>query len=213
MRLRFIFALLLLPLVVWAQTATSPENFFDTFNKLSILVDQEELAPMDYAKGSFLASKFFSVGEPGLPQAQSWFSTAPTRGRASMSGMFMAIHGKQEHLDGIQRELETNRKKREWIYELVGTAENFNIAMENGETWKPLMRVLPSTAGCRTLALSCMKSRDALVRRTGLYWGYWFATPAYWSAARDLKANDVDPLARRMADYLIRTEKTVAQSE
>ncbi len=213
MRLRSLFALsLVLPFAAFAQ-AEPPADFFDTFNRLSILVDQEELSPMDFARGSMLASQFFSVGAPGLPKAQSWFSTAPTRGRASMSGMFLAIHGKQEHLDAVQRELETNRTKREWLYELVGTAENFNIAMENGETWKPLMRALPSTAGCRALALSCMQSRDALVRRTGLYWGYWFATPSYWAAAEKIRSGDPDPLARRMAEYLAHSEKKAAASQ
>jgi hypothetical protein len=128
-----------------------------------------------------------------------------------MSGLFLAIHGRQEHRDGIQRELESNRTKRAWLYELVGTRENFDMAMESGEMWKPLMRVLPSTTGCRLLALSCMKSRDALVRRTGLYWGYWFATPDYWAAARRMAAGDADPLAKWMAERLIRGEKKAAE--
>ena len=206
-----LFFLLALPLTLLAQGAAPaartdpPANFFDTYNKLSVIVDDEDPDPMDMARGGLLATQFFSVGPAGLPKAQSWFSTAPTRGRASMSGLFLAIHGRPEHLSFVQRALETDRQKRSWIYEMVGTANNFNLSMENGEMWQPFLRVLPKTDGCRTLAANCMKSRDPLVRRTGLYWGYWFATSNYWTQARAVAARDPDPLARQMATYLLRT--------
>lgn len=200
--------LFLFPLAVFA--AEPPADFFDTFNKLSVIVDSDDPGAMELAHGSLLATRFFSVGPPGLPKAQSWFDGAPTRGRASMAGLFLTLHGKDEHLEHVQRALETDVAKRRWIYELVGTPNNFNIAMANGETWKPFLRVLPSTDGCRKLSANCMKSSDALVRRTGVYWGYWFADKAYWTQARELATSDPDALTRRMADFLLRSETSRA---
>jgi hypothetical protein len=212
MTMRLLILAALMPVALFAAApASPPADFFDTFNRLSVFVDSDEVGPLELAQASLLGARFFSVGAAGLPKAESWFASAPSRGRASIAGLFVAIHGRQEHLSAIQRELEANRTKRAWIYELVGTRENFHIAMENGENWKPLMRVLPSTEGCRALAMNCMKSRDPLVRRTGVYWGYWFASPAYWTAARDIAARDSDELARYMAGYLIRSEQSAAR--
>ncbi len=207
----FLRILFLSMFAVAAGAAEAPDDFFDTYNRLAIIVDSDDPGPMEMAQGSFLATKFFSVGAAGLPKVQSWFEGAPTRGRASMSGLYLAIHGTPPQLDLIQRQIEANPQKRRWIYELVGTPQNFDLAMANGAMWKPLFRVLPSTAGCRTLASNCMKSRDSLTRRTGLYWGYWFASSNYWNQARDLAERDPDPLARRMANWLISSEKKKAK--
>lgn len=199
---RFFCMLTALP-VLAGEVSTPPADFAETFLKLSALVDQEELSPLDMAQGTYLAAKYFAVGKSGLPYTQSRFLNAASRGQAAMGGLYMAVHGTAEQVGRIRKDLETNRTKRRWLYDVVGTEDNFRFALQNGDQWQMLTRVLPSTAGSKLLANVCMDSPDALVRRTGMFWGFWIEPQNYWNRVRDASRNDTDKLTRRIAMHLL----------
>ncbi len=183
--------------------AAVPADFAATYDKLSVLFDQAELSPLDVAGGSLQAARFYGVGRPGLVTNRVWFKAAPTRGRASASGLYLVVHGSTDDLLGVRRELETNRLKRRWLYELVGTEPRFQAALMQGKMWAPLSRVLPATEGCRTLSILCLRSADPLVRRAGAFWGYWFADASYWSAVRRLAERDPEEVNRKVGALLL----------
>lgn len=189
-----------------AEQPALPPDFPETFETLAALIDQDELSGMDMARGSYLATRYFSVGRAGLPYLRSRFFGARTPGEASMSGLYMTIHGGKEYAEIIRRELESNRQKRVWLYGMVGTEDAFQSSLEEGAQWKPMLRVLPSTTGSRQLALSCLQSRDPLVRRAGLYWGYWLADAPYWKAVRRCSLEDSDAATQSMARHLLLRE-------
>ena len=202
-----LFRSLIVALALWAGLAGAaeqvPSDFAVTYDKLAALFDQAELSPLDVAAGSLHAARFYAVGRAGLATNRLWFKAAPTRGRASASGLYIVVHGKTEDLVGVRTELETSRAKRGWLYEMVGTEPRFRAALMNGKMWAPLSRVLPATEGCRTMAVLCLRSRDPLVRRAGAFWGYWFADASYWAAARRLAEADADPVNRKVGALLL----------
>ena len=193
---------------LWAVEV--PRGFTATYDELARLVDTEGAGPLEVARGTYLASSFFAVGSPGLPATRTWFRQAGTRGRAAVATMFLASHGTVEDHRDVRHHLETDRAKRAWLFEIVGTPRNTVLAMQDGQTWKPVLRVLPVAAGCSALGGRLMESRDPLVRRAGLYVGYWFATPGYWNVVQALARSDTDALVRWMAELLIRTERSRA---
>ncbi len=204
MRTTIIFLVTMVGLgTAMANQDLPPNDFAQTFAGLSAMLDQETLSPMDMAEGTYLAARYFSVGQPGLPYTQSRFKHAKTKGEASMAGLYMTIHGKTNEIAAMRRELETAPGKRAWLRELVGSEQNFNFAMEQGEQWAPLVRVLPSTVGAKAFSGTCMQSPDVLVRRAGLYWGYWIASPEYVKAARKCAASDPDPTTRKLAGLVL----------
>ena len=185
-----------------AQSATPPAGFADVFDELASLVDQTELSGMDMARGSYLATRYFGTGPEALPYVQQRFASARAPGEASMAGLYITIYGKIDHLYALRKELETNRQKRSWVYEICGNEENFFVAMENGETWRPLTRLIPSTSGPRNFAICCLHSKDPLVRKAGLYWGYWMQDATYWKLVHECAAQDADASVRKIAGRL-----------
>jgi len=77
-----------------------------------------------------------------------------------MAGLYVTIYGKVEDLYAVRKELETNRQKRRWVYDICGNEENFFLSMENAEIWKPLTTLIPSASGPRNLAICCIYSKD-----------------------------------------------------
>lgn len=200
---RSLIVVLLLGVARAGAAPAVPSDFATLYDKLAALFDQAELSPLDVAAGSLHAARFYAVGRPGLATNRMWFKAAPTRGRASASGLFVVVHGQTEDLIGVRTELETNRTKRGWLYEMVGTEPRFRAALMNGKMWAPLSRVLPATEGCRTMAVLCLRSRDPLVRRAGAFWGYWFADAPYWSYVRRLAEADADGVNRQVGALLM----------
>lgn len=186
-----------------APAAGVPEDFPATFASLAGLVEQEELGPMEMARGSYDATRFFAVGPDGLPFVEPRFLSAATLGEASVAGLFMTVWGRQPQLDTIRREMESNPAKRRWLYAMVGTEEYFFDSMETGAMYQPMLRLLPSVGGTRALSMQCLRSRDPLVRRAGLFWGFWLADDAYWKAVRALSETEKDATTKRLALRLL----------
>jgi hypothetical protein len=195
-------ALVLGVVTVRAEPSELPGNFPAVFDELASLVDQSDISGLEMTRGTYLAAKFLLTGPVALPYLQGRFAAARTPGEASMAGLYLAIYGKAEDLYALRRELETDRQKRSWVYDLCGNEENFFIAMENGEMWRPLISLVPSMSGPRTFAICCIRSKDPLVRLAGLYWGYWVQDAAYGQLARQCAAGDPDPAVRKIAARL-----------
>lgn len=200
---RCLIAVLLLGAGAARAADKLPDDFAHLYERVSEFLDQTELSPLDLAVGSVNATRFYAAGRAGLPSNRSWFRAAATPGRASAAGLYLCVHGLADDLTGVRLDLETNRTKRIWLNAMVGTEERFQASIVNGKMWAPLSRVLPATDGCRAMAMLCLRSRDALVRRAGAYWGYWFADAPYWSAVRRQAAEDKDSVNRHIAGSLL----------
>lgn len=192
-------------LVAGAVSAAEPTpEFAGQFARLAELVDREELGAMDMARGSYDAARFVSVGAPGLPWLEPRFKGASTFGEAAVAGLYMTTWGGSAHLAAIRRELETNRRKRAWIHGLVGTEEVFLAHLASGGTYQPLVSLLPDVGGARALTMLLMRSGDPLVRRAGLFWGFWLADANYWSAVRALAKVEKDRTTLRLVQEVLR---------
>lgn len=183
--------------------AEAPEGFASTYEDLSALVDGSRAGPVEIARGAYLASWFFSVGGPGLPPSRVWFRRAETRGRAGTAALFLAMHGTPDDHREVRDGLERDRSKHRWLYGLVGNERNLQRSLRDVDLWAPILRGLPGTSGCLALSRLLLASSDPLVRRGGLYLGFWFATPAYWEEVRRRSTTDDDPMTRATARMLL----------
>lgn len=188
--------------------AAVPEDFNETFARLASLVDSEEVGVLDMARGTYDATRFISAGKDGAPVLESKFLNAATFGEASVAGLYLTVWGKDGQLSAIQRELEANPLKRKWLYGMVGTEELFWNSIGDGGKYQPLLRLLPSIGGTRALALRCIQSKDPLVRRAGLFWGYWLADKSYWDAVSGLAKSDDDRTTLRVVQRLLLNKKS-----
>ena len=206
---RWIAVLLFSSSTLFAQEliSTLPEDFPQTYDSLASLLDREDPGAIELARGTYDAAQFFAVGPVALPYCKKRFENASTEGEASIGGLFITVRGNAEDIALIQRELETNKGKRQWLAHMVGTEKAFFASIESGAAWREFIRVLPSTEGPRRLSLGCMQSRDALVRRAGMFWGYWFEGQAYWTAVKNISSGDADPGTRRIASHLLNPDR------
>jgi len=186
-----------------AAAAEAPEGFRSTHEELSALIDGSNAGPIEIARGAYLASWFYSVGSPGLESAREWFRRATTRGRAGTAALFLAMHGTPDDHAQVRGGLERDPSKHRWLYGLVGNERNLRRSLRDVEVWTPIVKSLPGTSGCRALSLHLLESPDPLVRRGGLYLGFWFATPPYWQEVRRRAVDDDDPTTREAARILI----------
>lgn len=198
-----------LVLAAWsaASWAELPENFEATYASLAELVDGEAPGAFDLARGTYDATRFFAVGKPGVPPLEQRYIQAATLGQASLAGLYLTVWGQQKQYDLIQQELERNPAKRKMIYGLVGTEKIFFSALEAGDQYQPMLRLMPSVGGTRTLTRQLLSSRDALVRRAGMFWGFWLADAPFWTRVKELAAADPDPVTRRVAQRLVQQAK------
>lgn len=200
-------------LLVLLAVAAVPTDFLQRFDEVAALIEQEELSAMDMARGTYAAARLFSVGEAGLPVVGPRFEQARSRGEACVGGLYLSVHGRSQHLMAIRREVETDRRKRIWTREVVGTETAFFAHLESGQRWIPFLRVLPSVGGCREVAHLLMASPDALTRRAGLYWGYWTGDEAYRRRVRQLADRDANAETRSIATRLSRVLEQRAARE
>lgn len=211
-RLRDMFprclGLLLLGVSVAWSAPELPADFHETYQVLAGLIDREALGPMDMARGTYDATRFFAVGAAGVPPLEERYRKAATLGQASVAGLYLTVWGRQRQFDLIRAELERNEAKRRMIYGLCGTEPLFFSALESGANYQPLLRLMPSVGGTRTLTRQLLDSSDALVRRSGLFWGFWLADAAFWKRVKDMAQSDPDPVTRRVSARLLQKAAT-----
>jgi hypothetical protein len=206
---RVFIASLLLAYPVWADSAL-PDDFEATYQSLSGLVDAESLGAMDMARGTYDASRFFAVGKPGLPPLEQRFRSGVTLGQATVAGLYLTVWGQQTQFDLIRGELERNTAKRRIVYSMAGTEDIFFSSLESGATYQPMLRLLPSVGGTRMLTRQLLDSKDALVRRGGMFWGYWLADRSFWKRVKEMAGDDPDAATRTIAQRLVK--KATAQA-
>lgn len=184
--------------------AQLPADFAETFERVAALVDREELGALEMARGSLDAARLIGVGAPGIAWMRPRFNGAATFGEAAVAGIYMTTWGGSEELATIKRELETNANKRKWLHGLVGTEAQFLAHLSTGGRYQPLVRLLPDVGGARALTMLLVRSRDPLVRRAGLFWGYWLADASYWNAVRALAKTERDRTTLRLVQELLK---------
>lgn len=196
-------AIALFALAPWTVFAATPPGFEQTFRDLSALLDKEELSGFDVARATLLSAEYFGAGTQALAVSRSHFSKSATQAQAGLSGVFLVSVGSEPERTAIRRQIETDKTKRQWIWNYVATEQRFFSAIQQGSSWQPMTAVLPSSTKCRLLAESCMDSRDLLSRRAGLYWGYWVADASYWKKVQTLAQTDTDKTTRVIATRLL----------
>lgn len=187
-----------------------PDDFEATYRSLAGMIDVESLTPLEMAKGTYDATRFFSVGEPGIAPLEQHYRRAATLGQATVAGLYLTVWGQQRQFDMIRAELERNKAKRQLIYSLVGSEPIFFSSLSSGAQYQPLLRLLPSVGGTRTLTRQLLDSPDALVRRSGLFWGFWLADGPFWSRVKEMASADPDPTTRRVAGRLLQQARQQA---
>ncbi len=197
-------ALVLLFAAAALAHAQFPADFAETFERVTALVDREELGALEMARGSVDAARLISVGAPGVAWMEPRFKGAATFGEAAVAGLYMTTWGGSGQLAAIRRELETNAHKRSWLHQLVGTEETFLAHLASGGRYQPLIRLLPDVGGARALTMLLMRSGDPLVRRAGLFWGYWLADASYWNAVRALAKTERDRTTLRLVQEVLK---------
>lgn len=209
MFLRHLLPLLLAASVVLADPGL-PDDFDATYQSLAGLIDRETIQPLEMAKGTYDATRFFAVGKAGLSPLEERYRRATSLGQATVAGLYLTVWGQQRQFDMIRAELERNKIKRQLIYSLVGTEPIFFSSLAAGAQYQPMLRLLPSVGGSRTLTRQLLDSPDALVRRSGLFWGFWLADGSFWGRVKEMAAADPDVLTRRVADRLLQKAREQA---
>lgn len=192
-------------LVLWSvpAAAEAPEGFRSAYEELAALVDGTEGGPVAVGRGTYLASWFYAVGEPGLPACRTWFRDAPTPGRAGTAALFLALHGSERDHERVRHGLESDRDKHRWLYGVVGNERNLTRSLRQRDVWAPLLRSMPGVDGPRRLSSLLLESPDPLVRRGGLFLGFWFASSRYWDDVRERARNDPSASVRAAAAMLL----------
>lgn len=189
-----------------------PDDFDATYHSLAGMIDREALNPLELAKGTYDATRFFAVGKPGVSPLEQHYRRASTLGQATVAGLYLTVWGQQRQFDMIRSELERNKTKRQLIYGLAGTEPIFFSSLAAGEQYQPLLRLMPSVGGTRNLTRQLLDSPDALVRRSGMFWGFWLADGAFWGRVKEMAAADPDVTTRRVAARLLQQARRQASA-
>ena len=189
-------------------SAALPTDYQQTFNALAQRIDGGQLTPLEMVQSGWQAARYFSTGVEGLPFNRDRFECARTPGSAGLSGLFLAVNGSSVYHQYICKLLETDRSKRMLMFRLFGTEAAFFQSLRNGEQMRPLMNALPSTNGIRSLLRRLIRSKDALTRRAGLFWGHWFSDAEYWKSTRSMAAKDPNSINRSCAQRLIKAAQS-----
>lgn len=186
-----------------AEQQRVTEKVDATWTDLLDLLSEDVWGAAEWTRGTYLGARLLAIGPDGTAIMGSRFAKASTPEAAFLSAVFLAVHGTSTDRWFIRRELETNQSKREWLKAAVGTGRAINASINEGARWENAVQYLPSPTGCRLLTRECLRSQDALVRRSGLLWGFWVADSAYWKDVQGLAQKDPDQLTRRFAAALI----------
>jgi hypothetical protein len=205
----------LAPLTLCAALATAPAHAASSagaapaglqplFDDLAALTREGEWGPAEWARGSLLAVRLFQYGQTGVPYLGSRFQSARDPQEGFLAGAYVAVHGADADHKRARTALETSPQKREWLRALVGDGRAMTAAVKDGGQWRQAADLIPTLGRARSFCSLCTKSEDVLVRRAGLYWGFWIPDAAYWSAVQKCMQSDPDKLTRQFALYLIK---------
>ena len=196
--------LALIPAVLAADINEKDRLRLDAqLTELSDLVGRETLGAMDWTRGTFVATRFFAYGPAGVPYLFSRFSDTGDVNKAMLSGLFVATHGNDRDRFRMRIDMEQSATKQQWLQAALGSRPAMRASIEQGMPWRPLSKCLPSTRGPVRLALLCLQSEDILVRRLGLFWGFWMPSDQYWGAVRTIQQADPDSSTRAFARFLL----------
>jgi hypothetical protein len=190
------------------RTSAVPADMPALFDELVFLVRKPQLSVTENLRVTYLVTRMLIYAERGLPYMRSRFARCPAADEGLLAGAYVVALGTRRDVDSIHGRLENDPRARDWLKMLGGTNTALTEAMQAGMAWEPVIRLLP-TGNCRYFTRLCMGSRDALLRRCGLYWGAWTADDAgYWRAVALKSKQDPDPLARNFAGWLLKWNKT-----
>jgi hypothetical protein len=195
-----------------AEAPNAPPGLPAQFDELLSLTRSGDWGPLEWGRSSVLSMRILNNGRKGVPYLRYRFERAAAEEEGFLAGAYLGVHGSDDDHAIVRRELERNPRKRAWLRTLVGDGKALSAALRDGEDWEPAVRFLPTVTGCQRLTRLLIDSEDVLVRRAGLYWGFWVAGPAYWKAVEDRAQNEADPLTRRFAAYLLKTRRSAAPS-
>jgi hypothetical protein len=186
------------------HTPVPPPGFAASFEELVSLTRGAHLTAAGWAHGSVLIVRLCGHGSAGVPYLRYRFEQTAVPEEAVLAAAYLSLYGVPRDHAGIRRELESDPRKRAWLRELFGDGKAMADALRAGVDWEPAAQLLPSPDGYRNLALLCVRSSDVLVRRAGLYWGFWVPDDAYWEAVQRCADRDPDPLTKRFARCLLK---------
>jgi len=174
------------------------------FDELAGMTKQGEWGVGEWARGSVLALRLYNFGPNGVPYMRTKFVQTRDPNEAFLSGSYVAMHGQVVDHKRMRNELETSPGKRAWLKSMVGDSKSMTASLEQGRQWEQAVNYFPSLGGCRGFCQICQQSSDALVRRAGLYWGFWVSDATYWRDVQTVARDDPDALTRKFAAYLYR---------
>lgn len=193
------------PCLAGAQQSApaAPPGFATQFSELAGYLGNQELNALEMAQATLLATRVFGAGTQAMPYVASRFAVAPTEGEAGLAGVYLVCHGGEAERVLIRKQVETEKRKRQWVWNHVATEERFFNSVAEGEQWRPVVSLLPSATKCALLARHCMDSTDHVARRAGMYWGFFVADAAYWQKVQSVSTSDKDALTKKIALRLL----------
>lgn len=190
-----------------AEQPDSRQRVYDAdtaplLDEMVALVRRPKWGSGETARATYLALRVSSRGRPAVPYVRQRFLAARLPEDAFLCAAFVAVHGGMRDFLVMRKSLETEASKRAWLESIVGNEKMMTASLRSGARWRDVPGRLPVAGRGRTFALVCLRSSDPLVRRAGLYFGFWLRDDAYASALRELAIRDPDGLTRRYARYL-----------
>ena len=176
-------------------------------DELTEIASQDERSVTDLARGTYMAARLYTSKPSNVPYLLFRFNTANSAEEAMLSGLFVTVHGEDDHLEAIRSELEGGSNKQLWMQQRLGTIKKLGRSIDRGREWQGFMSVLPATSQCTKLAMLCMQSADPLVRRFGLYSGYWVSSSDYLTMVSTIADWDSDVITRQFARHLLKHPK------
>ena len=162
------------------------------------------------ARATYLAVRISQKGRAAVPYVRQRFLDATLPEDGFLCAAFVALHGDVQDQLRVRKELETSEDKRSWLRGIVGDEKAMTASLRSGARWRDIPSRLPITLRGRKLAVVCMRSGDPLVRRTGLYFGFWLRGDVYAKEIRRISLRDPDGLTKRYARYLYEVRRKLA---
>jgi hypothetical protein len=179
-------------------------------DELVVLSRRAEWGAGETARATYLVLRICQKGRSAVPYVRQRFLAATTLEDGFLCAAFIALHGKTRDMLAVRTEFETSENKRTWLRELVGNEKAMTDSLRRSQRWREIPTRLPITLRGRTLAALCMQSSDPLVRRAGLYFGFWLAGESYVKELRRMASRDTDGMTRRYARYLYKVRRHLA---